>query len=245
MLKADVPLASALSDICPISFDPEELQREQGDIVQEIGASEDSPTIWCSSSCRRRVAGPADRALDPGQARDGARLRPQTAGALPQAQLPRPTCWWRRPARSIIARSWPRSRRFARLRRTGRPHPGAGAVRGQLAYCRNARPRAGSRGAGDARAAPARSPRCSACGSSPRRRSTYILAPVQEGALITRPLLFHLRVSAPYSDTGMFGLYARHQNSADLPELMRVVVGEIENASLTLAKRRLGAPRCR
>src|SRR5262249_15518991 len=45
VLAADVPLAlDVLSDILsdPV-FDPEELQREQNVIVQEIGASEDAP----------------------------------------------------------------------------------------------------------------------------------------------------------------------------------------------------------
>jgi predicted Zn-dependent peptidase len=40
---------------------------------------------------------------------------------------------------------------------------------------------------------------------------------------------------APYSDTGMFGLYAG-TDAADVPELMRVVVGEIENAAVTLTE---------
>jgi predicted Zn-dependent peptidase len=40
---------------------------------------------------------------------------------------------------------------------------------------------------------------------------------------------------APYSDTGMFGLYAG-TDAADLPELMRVVVGEITNASETITE---------
>src|SRR3981081_223175 len=45
MIKDDVPLAlDVLSDILSDpSFDPEELQREQSVIVQEIGASEDTP----------------------------------------------------------------------------------------------------------------------------------------------------------------------------------------------------------
>src|SRR3954453_10549164 len=45
VLKADVPLAlDVLSDILSEpAFDPEELQREQNVIVQEIGASEDAP----------------------------------------------------------------------------------------------------------------------------------------------------------------------------------------------------------
>src|SRR3974390_489599 len=45
MLKADVPLAlDVLSDILSDpAFDPEELQREQNVIVQEIGAAEDTP----------------------------------------------------------------------------------------------------------------------------------------------------------------------------------------------------------
>src|ERR1700716_4000667 len=45
VLKADVPLAlDVLSDILSEpAFDPEELKREQGVIVREIGAAEDSP----------------------------------------------------------------------------------------------------------------------------------------------------------------------------------------------------------
>src|SRR6201997_3693107 len=45
MLKADVPLAlDVLADILSDpTFDPEELQREQNVIVQEIGAVEDAP----------------------------------------------------------------------------------------------------------------------------------------------------------------------------------------------------------
>src|SRR3954447_15591211 len=45
VLKADVPLAlDVLSDILSEpAFDPEELQREQNVIVQEIGAAEDTP----------------------------------------------------------------------------------------------------------------------------------------------------------------------------------------------------------
>jgi predicted Zn-dependent peptidase len=40
---------------------------------------------------------------------------------------------------------------------------------------------------------------------------------------------------APYSDTGMFGLYAG-TDAADLPELMRVVVAEIANAADTVTE---------
>jgi predicted Zn-dependent peptidase len=40
---------------------------------------------------------------------------------------------------------------------------------------------------------------------------------------------------APYSDTGMFGLYAG-TDAADVPELMRVVVGEITNAAETITE---------
>src|SRR5438046_10377681 len=45
VLRADVPLAlDVLSDLLSKpSFDPEELQREQSVIVQEIGAAEDAP----------------------------------------------------------------------------------------------------------------------------------------------------------------------------------------------------------
>ena len=40
---------------------------------------------------------------------------------------------------------------------------------------------------------------------------------------------------APYSDTGTFGLYAG-TDAADVPELMRVVVGEIANAAMSLTE---------
>jgi predicted Zn-dependent peptidase len=40
---------------------------------------------------------------------------------------------------------------------------------------------------------------------------------------------------APYADTGMFGLYAG-TDASDLPELMRVVVGEITSASETITE---------
>ncbi len=40
---------------------------------------------------------------------------------------------------------------------------------------------------------------------------------------------------APYSDTGMFGLYAG-TDAEDVPELMRVVVGEIANAADTISE---------
>jgi predicted Zn-dependent peptidase len=40
---------------------------------------------------------------------------------------------------------------------------------------------------------------------------------------------------APYADTGMFGLYAG-TDAADLPELMRVVVGEITSAAETITE---------
>jgi predicted Zn-dependent peptidase len=40
---------------------------------------------------------------------------------------------------------------------------------------------------------------------------------------------------APYSDTGMFGLYAG-TDANDVPELMRVVVGELTNAAETISE---------
>src|SRR4029450_10364417 len=47
---------------------------------------------------------------------------------------------------------------------------------------------------------------------------------------------------APYSDTGMFGLYAG-TDAADLPELMRVVVGEINAAAETITEAEVAPPR--
>ena len=78
VLRADVPLAlDVLSDILTDpSFDPEELQREQNVIVQEIGAAEDTPDdlIWDRLQ-ETAFAGPADRPLDPRHARDRALVR--------------------------------------------------------------------------------------------------------------------------------------------------------------------------
>src|ERR1043166_6071859 len=57
VLKTDVPLAlNVLSDILSSpAFDPEELQREQNVIVQEIGAAEDTPDDvifdWLQEAC--------------------------------------------------------------------------------------------------------------------------------------------------------------------------------------------------
>ena len=198
MLKADVPLAlDVLSDILSDpSFDPEELQREQNVIVQEIGASEDTPddlvferlqeTAFPAQPIGRSILGKREtvRAFD----------RKRLAVYLKRN--------YRAPDMLVVAAGAGRSsggRRRGRgaireLRGTGRSHPRGGPGRRRLAY-RDARSRASSRRAGDAGVGPARSRALQPAGLLERARRRNVLAPVPGGARDPRPLLLHLRVS--------------------------------------------------
>ena len=136
-------------------------------------------------------------------------------------------------------------RRFAELRRPGGAAAGAGALRRRLPD-RDARPRAGAHRAGA----------CRACRSAiPHLYSLQVFTNVLGGGMSSR-LFQEVREKrglcysiyafhAPYSDTGMFGLYAG-TDAADVAELMRVVVDEIAAAAETHhAKPRSRAPRRR
>ena len=93
ILGGDAPLAlEILGDILTDSqFDAGELEREKDVIVQEIGAVEDTPDdLDIRSPHLERMAGPGDRAADPGHARAGRRLRPDRDRRLSAQTLPRP-----------------------------------------------------------------------------------------------------------------------------------------------------------
>ncbi|HEV3394947.1 MAG TPA: pitrilysin family protein [Xanthobacteraceae bacterium] len=236
VLKADVPLAlDVLSDILTDpAFDPEELTREQNVIVQEIGAAEDTPddivfdhlqsTAFPDQAVGRSILGtPATvRSLT------GRRLRAYlartyrapdmviaAAGAIDHA--------------GVLAEV---ERRFAKLNGSAAPPPTPARYRG------------GSR-------------------IEPRDLEQVHVAMALEGVPQRDPHLYSLHVftnvvgggmssrlfqevrevrglcyaiyafHSPYADTGLFGLYAG-TDQIDAPELMRVVIGEIESAAETL-----------
>ena len=104
VLRADVPLAlDVLSDILSNpTFEPEELAREKNVIVQEIGASEDTPDDLIFEYLQAiTFPGSADRPLDSRHARTVRSF--DAAGCAPtsRATIARPTWWSRRRARSI------------------------------------------------------------------------------------------------------------------------------------------------
>ena len=93
VLRADVPLAiDVLSDILSNpTFDPEELQREQNVIVQEIGAAEDAPDDLVFDKLQETAfpGQPVGRSIL-GTRETVTLLRPQAACRLSRAQLSRP-----------------------------------------------------------------------------------------------------------------------------------------------------------
>ncbi len=236
VLKADVPLAlDVLSDILSDpSFDPEELRREQNVIVQEIGAAEDTPDdlIW-------------DRLQEtafPGQPVGRSILgTPATVRSFDRARLAAYlTRNYRAPDMVIVA---------------------AGAIDHRAVVGEVARRFAGFTGPAAAVPEPARFVGGSHIEARDLEQVHVALA--MQGLPQRDPNLYSLQVfsnvlgggmssrlfqevreqrglcyaiyafHAPYSDTGMFGLYAG-TDAADLPELMRVVVGEINAAAETV-----------
>jgi predicted Zn-dependent peptidase len=238
VLRADVGLAlDVLSDILSNPrFDPEEITREQNVIVQEIGALEDTPddlvfdhlqsTAFSGQPVGRSILGTPATVRSFNAERLQAYLSRNyrapgmvvaAAGAIDHA--------------AIVAEA---ERRFASF--TG---PAASAPEG-------ARFRGGAR-------------------VEPRDLEQVHIALALEGVPQRDPSLYSLQVftnvlgggmssrlfqevreqrglcyaiytfHAPYSDTGMFGLYAG-TDAADAPELMRVVVGEIAAAADSLTE---------
>jgi predicted Zn-dependent peptidase len=236
MLKADVPLAlDVLSDILSDpAFDPEELQREQNVIVQEIGASEDAPddlvfehlqeTAFPNQPVGRSILGKRETVRSFDRKRLGAYLKRN----------------YRAPDMLVVA---------------------AGAVDHGAVLGEVEKRFGGFNGPAAPAPEPARFVGGShiesrdleqvhvalAMQGLPQRDSELFSLQVFTSALgggMSSRLFQEVReirglcysiyaFHAPYTDTGMFGLYAG-TDASDLPELMRVVVAEIANAAQSL-----------
>ncbi|HET7190802.1 MAG TPA: pitrilysin family protein [Pseudolabrys sp.] len=236
VLKADVPLAlDVLSDILSEpAFDAEELRREQNVIVQEIGATEDAPddlvfdrlqeTAFPMQPVGRSILGTPDTV----RSFDATRL---------QAYLSRN---YRAPGMvlaaagavehdAVVAEA---ERRFAAFTGPAAPAPERAHFRGGT--------RVETRDLEQVHIAMALE------GLPVRDEQLYslqVFTSVLGGGMSSRLFqevreirglcyaihAFHM----PYTDTGLFALYAGTDES-DAPELMRVVIDQIGNATETL-----------
>ncbi len=232
VLRADVPLAiDVLSDILSNpTFDPEELQREQNVIVQEIGAAEDAPddlvfdklqeTAFPGQSVGRSILGTRDTVKSFDRKRLAAYLTRNyrapdmvvaAAGAVEHGALVEQV-----------------AKQFASFAGPAAPVPEPAHFKGGTYIERRDLEQVHV-----ALAMPGVPQR------DPNLFSMQVFTSVLGGGMSSR-LFQEVReirglcyaiyaFHAPYSDTGMFGLYAG-TDAADLPELMRVVVAEIANA---------------
>ena len=233
VLRADVPLAlDVLSDIlADPAFDPEELAREQNVIVQEIGAAEDTPDdiVFDHLQATAFPAQPVGRSIlgTPASIRsfDGARLRVYlarnyrapdmvvaAAGAVEH--------------RAVVGEV---ERRFAAFNGAAAPVPDPAKFGGGI--------RVEARDLEQVHIA-------LALEGVPQRHSALyalqVFTNVVGGGMSSR-LFQEVREKrglcyaiytfhSPYSDTGMFGLYAG-TDAADASELMRVVVDQLAAAA--------------
>jgi predicted Zn-dependent peptidase len=236
VLKADVPLAlDVLPDILSEpTFDPEELRREQNVIVQEIGATEDAPddlvfdrlqeTAFPKQPVGRSILGTPEtvRSFTAARLRTylgrnyrGPDMLVAAAGAVDHQQ--------------IVAEA---EKRFASFVGPAGPVPEQAHFSGGT--------RVETRDLEQVHIAMALE------GLPVKDDSLYslqVFTSVLGGGMSSRLFqevreirglcyaiqAFHM----PYSDTGMFGLYAG-TDEADAPELMRVVIDEIGNATETI-----------
>jgi predicted Zn-dependent peptidase len=236
VLKADVPLAlDVLSDILSEpTFDPEELRREQNVIVQEIGATEDAPddlvfdrlqeTAFPKQPVGRSILGTPETVRSFTAARlraylgrnyRGPDMLVAAAGAVDHQQ--------------IVAEA---EKRFASFVGPAGPQPEQAHFSGGM--------RVETRDLEQVHIAMALE------GLPVKNENLYslqVFTSVLGGGMSSRLFqevreirglcyaiqAFHM----PYSDTGMFGLYAG-TDEADAPELMRVVIDEIGNATETI-----------
>jgi predicted Zn-dependent peptidase len=238
VMKADVPLAlDVLSDILANpTFAAEELEREQSVIVQEIGATEDAPddlvfdflqsTAFPGQPMGRSILGTResvcafkDRNLRTYLARNyrGPDMVVSAAGSVEHA--------------SVVAEA---ERRFAPFNGPAAPVPAPARFGGGT--------RLESRDLEQVHIAVALE------GLSQRDPALYslqVFTNVLGGGMSSR-LFQEVREErglcyaiyayhAPYSDTGMFGLYAG-TDAADTGELMRVVVDQIAAAAATISE---------
>jgi predicted Zn-dependent peptidase len=236
VMKADVPLAlDVLSDILTDpAFDPEELKREQNVIIQEIGATEDTPddlvfdhlqsTAFPGQAVGRSILG------TPATVRsfNGRRLRAYlsrtyrapdmvvaAAGAVDH--------------RAVLAEV---EQRFARFGDSAAPRPQPARFGGGA--------RIEARDLEQVHVAMALE---GLHQRDPDLYSLHVFTNVLGGGMSSRlfqqvrevrGLCYSIHAFHwPYADTGLFGLYAG-TDAVDAPELMRVVIGEIEGTAATL-----------
>ncbi|TMJ69173.1 MAG: insulinase family protein [Alphaproteobacteria bacterium] len=236
VLRADVPLAlDVLSDILtdPI-FESEELRREQNVIVQEIGATEDTPDdlIWDKLQETAFTGQPIGRPILGTPATVRSFDRPRLAAYLARN--------YRSPSMVVVAAGAVEhravvsevERRFATFAGARSPMPEAARFIGgsrievrdleqvHIALAMHGLPH-----------------------RDPNLPSLQVFTNVLGGGMSSR-LFQEVREQrglcyaiyafhAPYSDVGMFGLYAG-TDAADVAELMRVVVSEINAAAETI-----------
>ena len=236
VLKADVPLAlDVLSDILSDpTFDAEELRREQNVIVQEIGATEDAPddlvfdrlqeTAFPQQSIGRSILGTPEtvRSFNPTRLRAymsrnyrGPNMVIAAAGAIDH--------------HAIVADV---EKRLAAFNGPAAPQPEPAHFRGGT--------RVETRDLEQVHIAMALQ------GLPVRHEQLYslqVFTSVLGGGMSSRLFqevreirglcyaihAFHM----PFADTGLFALYAG-TDEADAPELMRVVIDQIGNATETL-----------
>ena len=236
VLKADVPLAlDVLSDILSEpAFDPEELRREQNVIVQEIGATEDAPDdlvfdrlqeiAFPKQSVGRSILGTPETVRSFNSTRLRAYLNRNyrapdmlvaAAGAVEHGR--------------IVAEA---EKRFASFLGPAAPVPQPASFSGGT--------RVETRDLEQVHIAVALQ---GLPVSDPELYSLQVFTSVLGGGMSSRLFqevrenrglcyaihAFHM----PYADTGLFGLYAG-TDETDAPELMRVTIDEIGNATETL-----------
>src|ERR1700712_3037481 len=237
VLKADVPLAlDVLSDILSEpTFDPEELRREQNVIVQEIGATEDAPddlvfdrlqeTAFPKQAVGRSILGTPEtvRSFTPASIRGyldrnyrGPDMLIAAAGAVEH--------------KAIVEAA---EKKFASFIGPARPKPEqanfGGGTRVETRDLEQVHIALALKGL------PV---------TDPQLYSLQVFTSVLGGGMSSRLFqevrekrglcysihAFHM----PYSDIGMFGLYAG-TDETDAPELMRVMIDQIANATETLS----------
>ena len=238
VLKADVPLAiDVLSDILTDpSFDPDELMREHNVIIQEIGAAQDAPddlvfdylqeTAFPDQPMGRSILG-----------------TPETVRSFDRRRL-----------RAYLARNY---------RAPDMVLVAAGAVEHQAILAEVERRFSGFDGPAAPVPTPARFDGGARIETRDLEQAHIALA--LEGVPTRDPNLYSLQVftivlgggmssrlfqevrenrglcyaiyafHAPYTDTGMFGLYAG-TDAADVPELMQVVIDQLAATAETLSE---------
>jgi predicted Zn-dependent peptidase len=236
VLKADVGLAlDVLSDILTNpAFDPKELEREQNVIVQEIGASEDSPddVVFDHLQTQAFPGQPVGRSIlgtrESVCSFDAARLR----AYLSRNYIGPDMVLGATGAVNHTMVVEEAERRFSRFAGSASPQPeparfvgGAHVETRDLEQAHIALALEGI---------PQRDPNLfslqvfnNILGGG---MSSRLFQEVREKRGLCYAIYsFHM----PYSDTGVFGFYSG-TDATDVPELMRVVIGEIGNAAETI-----------